>query len=601
MSNKITFYIEVDGKQIAIADATTKELIKTFKAAEESQRILNSETVKSVKYTYEATIAEEKRLKNLIAQGTVYGQVTDHLRDELAAVQNVRQAYEYLDVTNKKHADSTNKAGYATFQFGRILQDSGMFAVDFRMGMLSIGNNIPGFLEAMKSASTEAGGFGAGLKAMIGSLSGATGLIFLLSSLPAILQLVMGAFSDAEKESSKFKSSIDGIYSIEGAKQLEGSLDETRKIIMSAVTATAELKQKRKELYDAEIAGKDGFNFAANETLKNYDNEIVKNQTIISELQAQVAVMEAKLKVSNKLKELGAKEKTEDNSTKKEDDQNDDFKANKKIGDDAQKIGRDMMFEYRKNQAKKEEQEQKEKIKRERDYNKSIVDLAKSTEDKLADISRETQERDAKDFRKKADLYSEQIKLAQQVGRALGIGMAEAIQSGEPLLKAALKNSLILVLDYIEQKFVLAELEAAIEAAVTLNPTKLIAITALVASLEAAKSAVASFREGGYTGEGRRSEPAGNVERGEYVFDQQATQNIGVKNLDNMVKIAKSGNIGVKDQYRSVAERRSSNSLEKRLDVLIEETKKPRNVRFKNRSLYESVQDEQNKLAKKVK
>jgi tape measure domain-containing protein len=42
------------------------------------------------------------------------------------------------------------------------------------------------------------------------------------------------------------------------------------------------------------------------------------------------------------------------------------------------------------------------------------------------------------------------------------------------------------------------------------------------------------FSGGGYTGPGGKYDPAGIVHKGEYVFDQQATRNIGVSNLEAM-------------------------------------------------------------------
>lgn len=49
------------------------------------------------------------------------------------------------------------------------------------------------------------------------------------------------------------------------------------------------------------------------------------------------------------------------------------------------------------------------------------------------------------------------------------------------------------------------------------------------------------FREGGFTGDGPANEVAGAVHRGEYVFDKQATDKIGVGTLAALRKAAKSG------------------------------------------------------------
>jgi hypothetical protein len=61
-----------------------------------------------------------------------------------------------------------------------------------------------------------------------------------------------------------------------------------------------------------------------------------------------------------------------------------------------------------------------------------------------------------------------------------------------------------------------------------------------------ALKAVATFADGGYTGDGGSSEPAGIVHRGEYVFSAPAVQRIGVHNLESMHRMgyAEGGLVG---------------------------------------------------------
>ncbi|MDM2973245.1 phage tail length tape measure family protein [Citrobacter sp. CK198] len=61
------------------------------------------------------------------------------------------------------------------------------------------------------------------------------------------------------------------------------------------------------------------------------------------------------------------------------------------------------------------------------------------------------------------------------------------------------------------------------------------ATTPLIAAVAAASSAMtagAGFANGGFTGPGGKYQPAGIVHKGEYVFDQAATNRIGVSNLE---------------------------------------------------------------------
>lgn len=52
------------------------------------------------------------------------------------------------------------------------------------------------------------------------------------------------------------------------------------------------------------------------------------------------------------------------------------------------------------------------------------------------------------------------------------------------------------------------------------------------------------FRRGGYTGDGPADEVAGPVHKGEYVFDKEATDKIGVGTLAALRKAAKTGSVG---------------------------------------------------------
>ena len=59
-----------------------------------------------------------------------------------------------------------------------------------------------------------------------------------------------------------------------------------------------------------------------------------------------------------------------------------------------------------------------------------------------------------------------------------------------------------------------------------------VAATTVATAANVAAIAGVGFAEGGYTGSGGKYEPAGIVHRGEYVFDAQATQRIGVQRLE---------------------------------------------------------------------
>lgn len=63
------------------------------------------------------------------------------------------------------------------------------------------------------------------------------------------------------------------------------------------------------------------------------------------------------------------------------------------------------------------------------------------------------------------------------------------------------------------------------------------------------------FEKGGYTGDGAKDDPAGVVHKGEYVFDKEATDKIGVGTLASLRKAAKSGSGSVGAMLSNMAGR----------------------------------------------
>jgi TP901 family phage tail tape measure protein len=96
-------------------------------------------------------------------------------------------------------------------------------------------------------------------------------------------------------------------------------------------------------------------------------------------------------------------------------------------------------------------------------------------------------------------------------------------------------------------KYSIAAMQASIaslQAAFAGNPFQAIGYRATAIAYQAQMAQwrkLGGFAEGGYTGSGGKFDPAGIVHRGEFVFSQQATKNIGVNNLAFLHNIAKSG------------------------------------------------------------
>ncbi len=105
------------------------------------------------------------------------------------------------------------------------------------------------------------------------------------------------------------------------------------------------------------------------------------------------------------------------------------------------------------------------------------------------------------------------------------------------LAKIALQQLLMSAISSAEHKKQMAEESAKtgpLAANAMLKSISTTGVSALLgmAAFTAAMAAAGSFASGGYTGHGRRLEPAGIVHRGEYVFDAQSTRRIGLANLE---------------------------------------------------------------------
>lgn len=128
--------------------------------------------------------------------------------------------------------------------------------------------------------------------------------------------------------------------------------------------------------------------------------------------------------------------------------------------------------------------------------------------------------------------------LAVDVGTTLG----DMFMSEEGFLKSFLKGSLIMLLDFIKQKIMIARVNALTDALMTLNPIKAAKAFAEIVLVEAAfqvvKHQVNGFDTGGYTGRGTWNEPAGIVHKEEFVANRFAVANPNVKPVLDLVDAA---------------------------------------------------------------
>ena len=104
-------------------------------------------------------------------------------------------------------------------------------------------------------------------------------------------------------------------------------------------------------------------------------------------------------------------------------------------------------------------------------------------------------------------------------------------------------------LDYLQKQLIGDEFEVTAKSIKNYGPIlgpirAAVSIALMQAPFLAAKAAINSFAEGGYTGDGGKYEPAGEVHKGEYVLPQEAVQNPAFAPLMHITDIArKSGRV----------------------------------------------------------
>ena len=164
----------------------------------------------------------EIRLKLVIdgkeAQGVLLN--TDDLLDKLRSKSKG---------IGKGGADDFGAMSQAVGQLGWALGDANMFFVNFRAGMMSVGNNIPmiaqGFLRAGDAAKDAGMSIG---KYFMSSLTGPTGIMlgvnaamFVLQSLPMIFDAINAdAKKAAEQGLEDFKKKLEEIQTLSMLKPL---------------------------------------------------------------------------------------------------------------------------------------------------------------------------------------------------------------------------------------------------------------------------------------------------------------------------------------------------------------------------------------------
>lgn len=130
-------------------------------------------------------------------------------------------------------ATGTNQMNQAMGQLGFMIGDADMFMMNFRMGMMSIANNVPMVVQGLMYAKEAAQKTGQSFKsALVGSLMGPGGVMLAINALMFALNVLPRLFEDSDKAVEEHKEKLKSLreeYSKLTREQITNYLSELDK------------------------------------------------------------------------------------------------------------------------------------------------------------------------------------------------------------------------------------------------------------------------------------------------------------------------------------------------------------------------------------
>lgn len=184
-----------------------------------------------------------------------------------------------------------------------------------------------------------------------------------------------------------------------------------------------------------------------------------------------------------------------------------------------------------------------------RDYFERMLEDMSLAEEERAEARRELAQMEMDEYKETYDKVSQ---YTAEFSSSLESSMEEMFDKGISGLKGFLKDMLKTVLSAVEKQ-ILAEYAGILAQSILTKSWSGVADAAakmalITAAFSAAKAAIGTFAEGGYTGPGKKYEEAGIVHRGEYVLPSEAVSNPAFSPLLNVAEHARrTGTIGTID------------------------------------------------------
>lgn len=343
--------------------------------------------------------------------------------------------------------------------------------------------------------------------------------------------------ADEDEKKGKGKGKKDTTKATDPAKEAAKAAAEQRKAVQEALAKIdAEYAKAVNEVKEKYLAGEIADREEYERRLQQLEMDSLKKKLEVAGLdekqREQIAgkILDEQLKLNKKLEELEAARvaKMKEQRQKEFDDR---ITAIRRQGLMERQSTEDT--ERAINEAKKEQ------------YRSLINDMTASDEERkealseLLDIEEQEWNRNLSTIQGYVD----------QFASAVDTSMAEVFESGISGLKTFAKEVLKIVLESVEKE-ILAQHARILAQSIAENSWAGIATAAakmalITAAFAAAKAAIGSWADGGYTGKGGKYEEAGIVHKGEYVLPQEAVGNPALAPLLQVVERARrTGNIG---------------------------------------------------------
>lgn len=431
----LTFKLVLDGKETKATIELTKKDFEDLNAT--IGKITERPIIKQFAKDLLLVDASAQEATSGIIDFINYNQVTEKeiqsviqtLRDEQSvlavggqqwqqhgiAIQNLTNAYQSTIMGQKQFTAQSSSARMAVSQFGFALGDASMIMVDFRMFLLSIGNNIPFIVQGLAQVSKEAKdanmSFGQFLKnnldASMKLVLGANALMFALMVLPSIFNKINEASGDAAGD---------------GLKKLS---EELKNMTSGQIVAELEkVRKKIKEINDEKVGYSNIVSSAGSYPViqmrvsKGDEKNVGEKETVLSEEERKIQDARSKRKLALEL-EIKDYDKLIDQV---------------KNGADADA----KILELRNSQAEKQ---------------KELDDLLKTSTEREEDRKRKTEEQ-----KKKYDEYLNSIEknyaLQKELNQINNINNAKNIYDTQQLIEKELQHNLSL-----EQRLKLLKLQ----------------------------------------------------------------------------------------------------------------------------------------------